>query len=59
MPLMQESYIYLLDVFDFLLSTYVPWICIILYDCIDNRGIPKGGGRGGSAPKDLIEFGEG
>ena len=51
MPLMQESFIYLLDILDFLLSTYVPWICIILYDCIDNRGVPKGGGQGGQCPQ--------
>ena len=58
MPLMQESYIsWTYSIF--YCQHYVPWICIILYDCIDNRGVPKGEDKGGSAPKDLIEFGEG
>ena len=32
-----------------------------MHDCIDIRGVPKGGrgNKGGRAPKDLIEFAEG
>ena len=50
MPLMQESYIsWTYSIF--YCQHYVPWICIILYDCIDNRGVPKGGGQGGQCPQ--------